>query len=79
VSRRFFFYSLYGMLLASLFLDIIPVAWALPIEDRLLSAMTAGAESRYAPEASLTIAQLVRRVAATAAASASGSVSVRGV
>lgn len=43
VSRRFFFYSLYGMLLTSLFLDIIPIAWALPIEDRLLSALTAGA------------------------------------
>lgn len=43
VSRRFFFYSLYGMLLTSLFLDAIPTAWALPIEDRLLSALTAGA------------------------------------
>lgn len=41
VSRRFFFYSLYGTLLVSLFLDIIP--WVLPIEDRLLSALTAGA------------------------------------
>lgn len=41
VSRRFFFYSLYGMLLASLFLDIIP--WSLPIDDKLLSALTAGA------------------------------------
>jgi uncharacterized membrane-anchored protein YitT (DUF2179 family) len=41
VSRRFFFYSLYGMLLTSLFIDVIP--WALPITDQLLSALTAGA------------------------------------
>lgn len=41
VSKRFFFYSLYGMLLASLFIDLIP--WTLPITDQLLSALTAGA------------------------------------
>lgn len=41
VSRRFFLYSLYGMLATSLFLDIIP--WSLPIDDKLLSALTAGA------------------------------------
>jgi uncharacterized membrane-anchored protein YitT (DUF2179 family) len=41
VSRRFFMYSLYGMLLTSLFLDIIP--WVLIIEDKLLTALTAGA------------------------------------
>jgi uncharacterized membrane-anchored protein YitT (DUF2179 family) len=41
VSRRFFFYSLYGTLMISLFLDTIP--WVLDIEDNLLSALTAGA------------------------------------
>jgi uncharacterized membrane-anchored protein YitT (DUF2179 family) len=42
VSRRFFLYSLYGMLLTTLFLEIIPGTWALTIEDRLLSAMAGG-------------------------------------
>lgn len=41
VSRRFFFYSLYGMLLLSLGIDAIP--WVLTIEDTLLAALTAGA------------------------------------
>lgn len=41
VSRRFFFYSLYGTLLTSLFMDLIP--WVLVINDALLSALTAGA------------------------------------
>lgn len=41
VSRRFFFYSLYGMLLLSLGLDTLP--WTLTIEDTLLAALTAGA------------------------------------
>ncbi len=41
VSRRFFLYSLYGMLLTSLFLDLFP--WTLDIQDRLLAALTAGA------------------------------------
>lgn len=41
VSKRFFLYSLYGMLLLSLGLDAIP--WTLAIEDTLLAALTAGA------------------------------------
>ncbi|TVQ95671.1 MAG: YitT family protein [Desulfovibrionales bacterium] len=41
VSRRFFCYSLYGMLLLSLGIDTMP--WALQIEDTLLAALTAGA------------------------------------
>lgn len=42
VSRRFFLYSLYGMLLTTFFLEIIPLTWALHIEDRLLSALAGG-------------------------------------
>ena len=41
VSRRFFFYSLYGTVLISLSLDVMP--WELVIEDKLLAALTAGA------------------------------------
>ena len=40
VSRRFFFYSLYGMFATSIFIDIIP--WTLPIEDIWLAVITGG-------------------------------------
>lgn len=40
VSRRFFFYSLYGMLATSVFIDIIP--WTMPIEDIWLAVLTGG-------------------------------------
>ena len=41
VSRRFFFYSLYGTLLISFSMDLIP--WELEIADKLLAALTTGA------------------------------------
>ncbi|MBC15849.1 conserved membrane protein of unknown function [Pseudodesulfovibrio profundus] len=40
VSRRFFFYSLYGMFATSIFIDIIP--WELPIQDIWLAVLTGG-------------------------------------
>lgn len=40
VSRRFFFYSLYGMIASSVFIDIIP--WSLPIGDIWLAVITSG-------------------------------------
>lgn len=40
VSRRFFFYSLYGMFATSIFIDIIP--WAMPIGDMWLAVITGG-------------------------------------
>lgn len=40
VSRRFFFYSLFGMFMTSVFIDIIP--WTLPIEDIWLAVLTGG-------------------------------------
>jgi len=40
VSRRFFFYSLYGMLACSFFIDVID--YAMPIEDVWLAVMTGG-------------------------------------
>lgn len=40
VSRRFFFYSLYGMFVTSIFIDIIP--WAMPIGDMWLAVITGG-------------------------------------
>lgn len=40
VSRRFFFYSLYGMIATSVFIDLIP--WTLPIEDIWLAVLTGG-------------------------------------
>ena len=40
VGRRFFFYSLYGMFMTSVFIDIIP--WTLPIEDVWLAVLTGG-------------------------------------
>jgi uncharacterized membrane-anchored protein YitT (DUF2179 family) len=40
VSRRFFFYSLYGMLATSVFIDII--SYVVPIEDIWLAVLTGG-------------------------------------
>ncbi len=40
VSRRFFLYSLYGMIISSVFIDIIP--WTLPIKDIWLAVITGG-------------------------------------
>lgn len=40
VSRRFFFYSLYGMFVTGIFIDIIP--WVIPIEDIWLAVLTGG-------------------------------------
>lgn len=40
VSRRFFFYSLYGMIITSVFIDLIP--WVVPIEDIWLAVLTGG-------------------------------------
>ncbi len=40
VSRRFFFYSLYGMIATAVFIDFIP--WTLPIQDVWLAVITGG-------------------------------------
>ena len=40
VSRRFFFYSLYGMIMTSVFIDLI--SYTLPIEDIWLAVFTGG-------------------------------------
>ncbi|QGY40013.1 DUF2179 domain-containing protein [Pseudodesulfovibrio cashew] len=40
VSRRFFFYSLFGMFATSFFIDLIP--WTLPIQDIWLAVITGG-------------------------------------
>jgi len=40
VSKRFFFYSLFGMFATSIFIDIIP--WTLPIKDIWLAVITGG-------------------------------------
>lgn len=40
VSRRFFFYSLYGMVAVSVFIDVID--YAMPIQDIWLAVMTGG-------------------------------------
>ncbi len=40
VSRKFFFLSLYGMFVTSLFIDFIP--WTMPIEDIWLAVLTGG-------------------------------------
>ena len=40
VSRRFFFYSLYGMIATSVFIDII--SYTMPIEDIWLAVLTGG-------------------------------------
>jgi uncharacterized membrane-anchored protein YitT (DUF2179 family) len=40
LSRRFFFYSLYGMLALTLFIDLI--SFQIPIHDKLLSALAGG-------------------------------------
>ena len=40
VSKRFFFYSLYGMIISAVFIDIIP--WSLPMEDIWLAIITGG-------------------------------------
>lgn len=40
VSRKFFFYSLYGMFMTSVFIDLIP--WTLAIEDIWLAVITGG-------------------------------------
>lgn len=40
VSRRFFFYSLYGMFATSVLIDLIP--WAIPIEDIWLAVFLGG-------------------------------------
>ncbi|BCS88378.1 YitT family protein [Pseudodesulfovibrio sediminis] len=40
VSKRFFFYSLYGMFITSVFIDIIP--WTVPIKDIWLAVITGG-------------------------------------
>jgi len=40
VSRRFFFYSLYGMFATSIFIDLIP--WAMPTGDIWLAVITGG-------------------------------------
>jgi uncharacterized membrane-anchored protein YitT (DUF2179 family) len=40
LSRRFFFYSLFGMLVVTLAIDLIPLV--IPIKDRLLAALVSG-------------------------------------
>ena len=40
LSRRFFFYSLFGMLVVTLAIDLIP--FVIPIKDRLLAALAGG-------------------------------------
>nr|WP_321259397.1 YitT family protein [uncultured Pseudodesulfovibrio sp.] len=40
VSKRFFFYSLYGMVISSVFIDIIP--WTLHMDDIWLAVITGG-------------------------------------
>ena len=40
LSRRFFFYSLFGMVVVTLAIDLIP--FVIPIKDRLLAAIAAG-------------------------------------
>jgi len=40
LSRRFFFYSLYGMVIMTLAIDFIP--WQIDIHDRLLAALASG-------------------------------------
>ena len=40
LSRRFFFYSLYGMVVVTLAIDLIP--FVIPIKDRLLAAIAGG-------------------------------------
>ena len=40
LSRRFFFYSLFGMLVVTFAIDLIP--FAIPIKDRLLAALASG-------------------------------------
>ncbi|CCH50012.1 YitT family protein [Pseudodesulfovibrio piezophilus] len=40
VSKRFFFYSLFGMFMTSIFIDLIP--WTLPIDDVWLAVLTGG-------------------------------------
>jgi len=41
LSRRFFFYSLFGLVAVTLAIDLIP--FVIPIQDRLLAALAAGA------------------------------------
>ena len=41
LSRRFFFYSLFGLVMVTLCIDLIP--FVIPIQDRLLAALAAGA------------------------------------
>jgi uncharacterized membrane-anchored protein YitT (DUF2179 family) len=41
LSRRFFFYSLFGLVMVTLGIDLIP--FVIPIKDRLLAALAAGA------------------------------------
>ena len=41
LSRRFFFYSLFGLVVVTLAIDLIP--FVIPIQDRLLAALAAGA------------------------------------
>jgi len=41
LSRRFFFYSLFGMVVLTLAIDLIP--FTIPIHDKLLAALAAGA------------------------------------
>ena len=41
LSRRFFFYSLFGLVMVTLAIDLIP--FVIPIQDRLLAALAAGA------------------------------------
>ena len=41
LSRRFFFYSLFGLVSVTLAIDLIP--FVIPIQDRLLAALAAGA------------------------------------
>jgi len=41
LSRRFFFYSLFGLVMVTLGIDLIP--FVIPIQDRLLAALAAGA------------------------------------
>ena len=40
LSRRFFFYSLFGVLVVTLAIDLIP--FVIPIKDRLLAALAGG-------------------------------------
>ena len=40
LSRRFFFYSLFGMVVVTLAIDLIP--FVIPIKDRLLAALAGG-------------------------------------